>query len=282
MTHASHNVTFPNGQSVAPIGMGSWRLGQDRRPAKEEESALQLGIDLGMQVIDTAEMYGGGRSEILIGRAIKGRREDVFLVSKVYPWNATKQKMTAACDSSLERLNTESIDLYLLHWQTGTPLAEVVVAFDGLQRQGKIRAWGVSNFDADAMKKLQGVRDGAACLTDQVLYNAGSRGIELDLLKWCTRQAMPVMAYAPLGSGGDLLHHPMLAEISRKYGVTPATIALAWSIRNRNIIAIPESGNAVHIRENAAALTLQLDEEDVAAIDVAFPPPSHKTALDIL
>ena len=282
MNSGSHRVTFRNGQTVAPIGMGSWHLGQGRRSAKEEEAALRLGLDLGMHLIDTAEMYGDGLAESLIGRAIKGRRDDVFLVSKVYPWNATKPKMTAACEASLARLATDALDLYLLHWQTGTPLADVVAAFDHLVAQGKIRAWGVSNLDTDAMRQLVGVRHGSACLTNQVLYNAESRGIEFDLLPWCVKQSMPVMAYAPLGSGGDLLHRPVLTQIARKHGVTAATVALAWSIRDGNVIAIPESGDAVHIRDNAAALTLRLDDDDLSAIDAVSPAPTRKTALDIL
>lgn len=277
----SHLVTFRNGRSVAPIGMGSWHLGQGRRPAKQEEAALQRGLDLGMQVIDTAEMYGDGLAESLIGRAIKGRRDDVFLVSKVYPWNATKPKMIAACEASLARLDTEALDLYLLHWQTGTPLAEVVAAFDYLVQQGMIRAWGVSNLDTDAMRQLADTPNGAACLTNQILYNAESRGIEFDLLPWCKKQTMPVMAYAPLGSGSDLLQRPVLTQIAQKHGVSAATVALAWSIRDGNVIAIPESGDAAHIQDNAAALTLRLDD-DLAAIDAVSPAPTGKTALDIL
>ncbi|WP_347554129.1 aldo/keto reductase [Robbsia sp. KACC 23696] len=282
MNQDARHVAFRNGQTVAAVGMGSWHLGQGRRPAKEEESALRLGVDLGMRLIDTAEMYGDGQAESLIGRAIKGRRDDVFLVSKVYPWNATRQKMQAACNASLDRLDTEALDLYLLHWQTGTPLAEVVASFEHLRQQGKIRAWGVSNLDTAAMRELAAVPNGTACLTDQVLYHAASRGIEFDLLPWCKQQAMPVMAYAPLGSGGDLLHRPVLADIARKHGVTPATVALAWSIRDGQIIAIPESGDVAHIRENAAALTLALDEDDCDAIDAALPAPTRKTTLDIL
>lgn len=275
-------VKFADGTQVPALGMGSWHLGQGRHDAKQEEAALQLGLDSGMTLIDTAEMYGEGRSESLIGRAIEGRRSQVFLVSKVYPWNANRLMMENACNGSLKRLGTDHLDLYLLHWRAGSILSEVVESFDRLKQQGKIRAWGVSNFDIDDMQELATISDGASCATDQVLYNVASRGIEYSLKPWLEQRHMPTMAYSPLGSGGNLLSQAVLAQIARKHQASPAAIALAWAIRSGTVIAIPESGEPAHIRDNAKVLSLTLDPEDLRAIDAAFPPPTHKVSLDTL
>lgn len=271
------------GQTVPAIGMGSWHLGQGRRPAQEEIAALKAGLDAGLRVIDTAEMYGDGLSETLIGQAIRGRRDGVFLVSKVYPFHAGGKALEQACHASLARLGVECLDLYLLHWPGSIPLAETLSGFERLQAAGEIRAWGVSNFDADGMEEMLALEGGARCATNQVLYNPGSRGIEFDLLPLCRRHGMPVMAYAPLGSGNRLLRHPLLAEIGAACGVSPATVALAWAIRQQGeVIAIPESGDVSHTQANAAACRLTLDTQMLAALDAAFPPPAGKTPLDVL
>ena len=275
-------IRFPNGTVVPPIGQGSWHLGQGRRPAESEAEAMRVGIDLGLTLIDTAEMYGEGRSERHIGRAVAGRRSEVFLVSKVLPFNANRRGIPKACDASLARLGTDHLDLYLLHWQDGrADLAEVVAAFEDLRRVGKIRAWGVSNFDVDDMEDLFAIPGGDNCATNQVLYNLGSRGIEFALLPWCAARGIPVMAYTPLG-GSRLLRDSTLARIAGLHGVSPSAVALAWVARGGRVIAIPEAGNPAHIAENAAALTLQLTPDDLRAIDAAFPPPHRKAPLDIL
>lgn len=243
---------------------------------------MRAGIDLGLTLIDTAEMYGDGRSERHIGRAVAGRRAQVFLVSKVLPGNATRRGIPKACDASLARLGTDHLDLYLLHWPEGRiDLAEVVDAFEALRGAGKIRAWGVSNFDVDDMEDLFGVPDGRNCATNQVLYNVGSRGIEFDLLPWCAERGLPVMAYTPLG-GSRLLRDPTLARIAARHGCSAAAVALAWVRRSGTVIPIPEAGNPAHVAENAAALGLDLDADDLLAIDAAFPPPHRKMPLDIL
>ncbi len=275
-------VRLPDGREVPAIGQGTWKMGEGQRGAREEEAALRLGIDLGMTLIDTAEMYGDGRSEEIVGRAIAGQRDRVFVVSKVYPHNASRSGVPAACARSLKRLGTDHIDLYLLHWRGGVPLAETVIAFEALREQGKIRAWGVSNFDADDMEELAGLAQGGACATDQVLYHPGSRGIEFGLLPWCARHRMPVMAYSPVGQAGRLLRSPALAEVAARHGATPAQIAIAWGLRSSTVISIPKAGDAAHVRENAAASDIALTDADLAAIDAAFPPPRRKQALGML
>jgi diketogulonate reductase-like aldo/keto reductase len=275
-------VRFPNGRAVPAIGMGSWNLGQGRHPASAEEAALRHGLDLGLSLIDTAEMYGDGRSETLIGNAIAGRRDDVFLVSKVYPWNAHPGTMETSCEASLTRLNTDHLDLYLLHWRSG-PLSNALIdTFEKLKAAGKIGAWGVSNFDADDMEELAALDGGSQCATDQVLYNVSSRGTEFSLHPWCRENSMPLMAYSPLGSGSDLLQQSVLQDIADAHQVTPATIALAWAIREDHVIAIPESGDIAHIEENAKALTLSLRPEELAMIDDLYPAPTTDLPLDIL
>jgi diketogulonate reductase-like aldo/keto reductase len=269
-------VRLQNGRTVPALGQGSANLGQGRRPEAEEEEALRTGLSLGMNLIDTAEMYGGGRSETLIGRVIAGQRDRVFLVSKVWPNHVAGDGIARACEASLARLGTGHLDLYLLHWPTrDTDLASIVAGFESLRAAGRIRAWGVSNFQVDTMEELFRVPHGDRCATNQVLYNLGSRGVERDLLPWCDRHGMPVMAYSPLGGpGASLLRDPTLARIGAAHGCSAAAVALAWTIRNRNVIAIPESGSASHVRENAVALSLTLSPDELRALDTAYPPPN--------
>lgn len=275
-------VRYPDGREVPAIGQGTWKMAESRRPAREEADALRLGIDLGMTLIDTAEMYADGAAEEVVGQAIAGRRDQVFLVTKVYPHNATRTGVPAACARSLKRLGTDVIDLYLLHWPGGTPIAETIEAFEALRAAHKIRAWGVSNFDSFGMKSVLTAPSGAACATDQVLYNPEARGIEFDLLPECAARRIPVMAYTPIGQAGRLLRSKALTEIARRRNATPAQVAIAWGIRWDNVIAIPKSGDAAHVRENAAAGDLSLTDEDFAAIDAAHAPPRRKTPLAML
>jgi diketogulonate reductase-like aldo/keto reductase len=273
---------LPDGTSVPALGQGTWHMGEGRDPPEKEADALRLGLDLGLTLIDTAEMYGDGEAERVVGRAIAGRRESVFLVSKVYPHNATRRGVPAACERSLQRLGTDVIDLYLLHWRGGTPVAETVEAFEALRRQQKIRYWGVSNFGLGDMTELLGVAHGEDCATDQVLYNPDVRGIEFDLLPWCEQHRMPVMAYSPIGQGGRLLKSPALAEVARRHQATPAQVAIAWCLRRPDIICIPKSADAEHVQQNAAAADLKLSADDLALIDAAHPPPKRKQSLGML
>lgn len=275
-------VPLPDGTRVATLGQGTWRMGEGRRPRAEEAAALRLGLDLGMTLIDTAEMYGDGAAEEVVADALDGQRDRAFIVSKVYPQNATRRGVPAACERSLKRLRTDCIDLYLLHWRGGTPLAETVEAFEALRRAGKIRFWGVSNLDMDEMEELHAVPDGRNCATDQVLYNPAARGIEFDLLPWCAARAMPVMAYSPVGQGGSLLRSPALGPVARKHNATAAQVAIAWTLRRDGVISIPKAGDAAHVRQNAAAAELTLDADDLAAIDAMHPPPRRKQPLEML
>jgi len=239
---------------------------------------LRLGMELGMTLIDTAEMYAEGGAEEVVAEAIEGQRDSVFLVTKVYPHNASRTGVPEACARSLRRLRTEVIDLYLLHWRGRVPLAETVEAFEKLRTEGKIRRWGVSNFDVDDLEEL----DAAGCMTDQVLYNLEARGIEFGLLPWCEAHRLPLMAYSPVGQGGELLKDPALSKIGKRHDATPAQIALAWVLRQPRMIAIPKASHPEHVRANAAAAELRLSEEDLAAIDTAFPPPQSRTPLAML
>lgn len=265
------------GEAMPRLGQGTWRMGEGLRPRAEEVAALRLGIDLGMTLIDTAEMYGEGAAEEVVGDAIAGQRERVFLVSKVYPHNASRAGVAAACARSLKRLRTDRLDLYLLHWRGGVPLAETVAGFEGLREAGHIRAWGVSNFDVDDMAELP-----VGCGANQVLYNVEARGIEFDLLPWSQAQGMPVMAYSPVGQGGALLRSKVLVEVGRRHGVTAAQVAIAWTLRQEGVVSIPKAGDAAHVRENAGAVGLGLTEQDLMEIDAAFPPPRRKQALEAL
>lgn len=275
-------VTLPDGTRVAALGQGTWQMGEDRRARAAEVAALRLGIELGLTLIDTAEMYGEGGAEEVVGQAIAGLRDHVFVVSKVYPHNAGRRAVVAACERSLRRLGIETLDLYLLHWRGSVPLAETVEGFEALKRAGRIARWGVSNLDVDDMEELWSVAGGAACATDQVLYNLAERGIEFDLIPWCAQRKMPIMAYSPVGQGGRLLRHKALAEVAARHGATPAQVALAWTLSRPGVIAIPKAADPKHVRENAAAAALRLTEEDHGTLDAAFPPPQRKRPLAIL
>jgi diketogulonate reductase-like aldo/keto reductase len=272
---------LPGGEAVPVLGQGTWHFGEHPDRRAQEIAALRLGLDLGMTLIDTAEMYGDGAAETLIGEAIAGRRDEVFLVSKVLPQHATRQGTLTACERSLKRLRTERIDLYLLHWRGPTPLQETVEAFEVLMAAGRIRYWGVSNFDVDDLEDMAAVRGGDAVATDQVLYNLMYRGIEYDLLIWCRKFDMPVMAYSPVEQG-HLLEHAGLREIAARHpGATPAQVALAWLLRQDRICAIPRAGTPAHVQENRAALDLRLSGQDLADLDRWFPPPTVKQPLAV-
>ncbi|HEX7390876.1 MAG TPA: aldo/keto reductase [Acidiphilium sp.] len=275
-------VGLPDGTQVPALGQGTWYMGEAPDRAGAEAAALREGIERGMTLIDTAEMYGEGGAERVVGKAIAGLREQVFLVSKVYPHNASAAGVAKACAASLKRLGTDRIDLYLLHWRGRHPLAETVEAFERLRAAGKIRFWGVSNFDTDDMEELAALADGGLCATDQVLYHPDERGVEFDLLPWCRKRAMPVMAYSPLGQAGKLLGSPALASVARRHGATPAQIVIAWSLRDGNTIAIPKAASALHVRQNAAAADIRLGAEDLAEIDAAHTPPRRKQGLAML
>ena len=259
------------------LGQGTWHMGEDRSRRSAEVAALRLGLDLGMTLIDTAEMYAEGGSEEVVGEAISGRRDEVFLVSKIYPHNASHSGVAAACARSLRRLKVNCLDLYLLHWPGGTPIQETVAAFERLKDAGKIRAWGVSNFDVDEMETLP-----PGCATNQVLYNLGERGVEFDLLPWSRQADMTVMAYSPVGQGGRLLSHPALKAVADRHGKTPAQIALAWTLRQPGVVTIPKAADPIHVQQNAAAADLVLTPDDLAALDAAFPPPTRKRPLSML
>lgn len=263
-------VFFRDGTTVPALGQGTWRMGEGAQSAAQEAATLRLGIDLGMTVIDTAERYGWGGAEEVVGMAIAGLRDKVFLVSKVLPANATRAGIPAACARSLRWLRTDVIDLYLLHWPAKTPLEETCEAFEALRSEGKIRSWGVSNFGMGAMLKLASLGYQEKCATDQVIYNPGSSEIESDLLPWCREHRMPVMAYSPIGQGNRLLHHPLLARVARRHDATPAQVAIAWTMRLGNVISIPKATNPVHLRENAAAANIRLTEEDENEIGRVF------------
>ncbi|QQN36294.1 aldo/keto reductase [Rahnella aceris] len=279
-------VQLPDGTTVPAIGQGTWYMGERNSDLRAEVKALQQGLDAGMTLIDTAEMYADGGAERVVGEAISGRRDDVFLVSKVYPHHAGGAKAIAACEQSLKRLKTDCIDLYLLHWRGSIPLHDTVAAMEKLQQSGKIRRWGVSNLDTDDMQALWKIPGGNACMTNQVLYHAAARGIEFDLLPWCEEHSVPVMAYCPLAQAGKLRHDvltaPVMQEIANARGVSSAQIALAWVTRTGNVIAIPKAVQPQHVKDNAAALTLSLTADEIARIDTVFPAPNHKTPLDMV
>src|SRR5215831_1536478 len=267
------------GESVAVLGQGTWQLGERAARRKQEIAALQLGIDLGLTLIDTAEMYGDGAAEELVAEVIAGRRPRIFLVTKILPGNATTRKrIMTSCDASLRRLRVEHIDLYLLHWRQSEDLATVVETFSGLIQVGKIRHWGVSNFGMGDLQELQQLPGGADAASDQVLYNVSRRGIEFDLLPEARAAGLHVMAYTPIEQG-RILGNPALRRIAARHQATPAQIALAWSIRGEGITAIPRSGSTDHVRENAGALAIRLTPQDLQEIDAAFPPPARARSL---
>ncbi len=266
------------GAQVPVIGQGTWRMGENRDRRRGEIAALREGIERGLRLIDTAEMYGEGGAEEVVGEAISGKRDQVFLVSKVYPHNASRSGVAAACERSLRRLGTEHIDLYLLHWRGQYALEETVEAFERLREQGKIGRWGVSNFDLDDLQEL----GAPACATNQVLYNPEERGVEFDLLPWQQKQGMPLMAYCPLGQGGALLADPALQQVAQQHGVTAAQVALAWALRQPNVLVIPKASDPRHLAENAAAAELQLSAADLQAIDSPYPAPTRKQRLQMV
>jgi len=281
MTREFPMVTLPGGERVPALGQGTWHMGENRRRADEEAAAVRLGIELGMTLIDTAEMYGNGGAEEMVARAAEGVRDDLFIVSKVYPHNASRAGVIAACERSLERLRTDRIDLYLLHWRGSIPLTETIAGFERLLREGKIRHYGVSNFDRADMAEWATLKGGETVAADQVLYNLSRRGPEWDLLPWCRERGIAVMAYTPLGQG-SLLHDRTLAEIAHRRNATPAQVALAWLLHQEGVIVIPKAARLEHVRDNRGALDVALTEEDLAALDRAFPPPKGKRSLGML
>jgi len=281
MTREFPMVTLPGGERVPALGQGTWHMGENRRRADEEAAAVRLGIELGMTLIDTAEMYGNGGAEEMVARAAEGVRDDLFIVSKVYPHNASRAGVIAACERSLERLRTDRIDLYLLHWRGSIPLTETLAGFERLLREGKIRHYGVSNFDHADMAEWAALKGGETVAADQVLYNLSRRGPECDLLPWCRERGIAIMAYTPLGQG-SLLHDRTLAEIAHRRNATSAQVALAWLLRQEGVIVIPKAARLEHVRDNRGALDVALTEEDLAALDRAFPPPKGKRSLGML
>lgn len=275
------HVTLPDGERVPALGMGTWNMGDDRATRAEEIATLRLGLDLGLRLIDTAEMYGEGLSEALIGEAIAGRRDEVFLVSKVYPHHAGRRDMAAACERSLRRLGTDRIDLYLLHWRGSVPLEETVQCLQALQREGKIRHYGVSNLDLSDMEELWGIPGGDQVAVNQLLYNLGRRGIEWDLLPWLREHRVPVMAYSPIEQA-RLARHPKLVRFAQEHGMTPAQVALAWLIAREDIIAIPKTSHRDRLRENFGMLAHTLTPGQLAELDRIFPPPAGPRPLDML
>ena len=272
---------LPSGEAVPILGQGTWGLAEGKHERDQEIRALRLGLELGMSLIDTAEMYADGETEKLVGDAINGHRDEVFLVSKVLPQNASRTATVAACEHSLRRLRTPWLDLYLLHWRGSIPLRETVEGFETLLQVGKIRYWGVSNFDGDDMEELVDLPHGTHVATDQVLYNLARRGIEYDLMPWCRNRKIPIMAYSPVEQG-RLLKNRELQRIAHRLDAKPAQVALAWMLRQAGIIAIPRAGTPEHVREDCASLELHLMEEDLKALDRAFPPPSQKQPLEML
>ena len=268
-------------RKVAQLGQGTWNMGDSPMKRAAEIAALRRGLELGLSVIDTAEMYGNGRSEQLVGEAIADMRDQTYLVSKVLPSNASTQGTVSACEASLKRLRVETLDLYLLHWPGRFPLEETAKGFDRLLDQGKIQAWGVSNFDVSGMREVRSLQAGNSCIADQVLYNPEYRGIEFDLLPWCDEHQTTVMAYSPVGQGGDLLRSTALSRVARRHDVSPAQIALAWGMR-QPVLSIPKAGTVQHVEENVAATLIELTPDDLADIDREFAPPKHKHALATL
>ncbi|MER8925060.1 aldo/keto reductase [Mesorhizobium sp. M0859] len=281
MPSTIRTTTLPCGEAVPVLGQGTWKMGEDGRRRGDEANALKLGLDLGMTLIDTAEMYASGGAEEVVAEAIAGRRDEVFLVSKVLPSNASRAGVKRACENSLRHLATDRIDLYLLHWPGSVPLMETVEAFEALKAAGKIRHWGVSNFDTGEMEELVRLPAGGNVQTNQVLYNLSQRGVEFDLAPWSRQRGMPLMAYSPVDQG-VLARNARLDAIAGRHGATPAQIALAWVMAQEGVIAIPKASRPEHIRQNVAALEIELTSEDFAEIDRAFPPPRRKSGLAMI
>ncbi|MER9528033.1 aldo/keto reductase [Mesorhizobium sp. M0292] len=274
-------TTLPSGEAVQVLGQGTWKMGEDSRRRAGEVNALKLGLDLGMTLIDTAEMYASGGAEEVVAEAIAGRRDELFLVSKVLPSNASRAGVARACENSLKRLRTDRIDLYLLHWPGSVPLSETVEAFEALKEAGKIRHWGVSNFDTDEMEELTGLSSGDHVQTNQVLYNLSRRGPEFDLVPWSRQRGIPLMAYSPVEQGA-LARNSRLETIAARHNATAAQIALAWVMAQPGVIAIPKASSHDHVRQNVAALDIGLTAEDLAELDRAFPPPTRKRGLEMI
>ncbi len=270
-------VSLPDGTTIPVLGLGTWQMGERAQSAKAEIAALKLGLDLGLSLIDTAEMYASGRSEEIVREAMGGRRDEVFLVSKVLPQNSSRKGTIAACEASLKRLGTDRLDLYLLHWRGSVPISETVAAFETLKSAGKIRYWGVSNFDRDDMEEIEH----SAVATNQVLYNLSRRGIEKDLLPWSQSHRIPIMAYSPIEQG-RILGNPTLIQLAKARGCSAAQIALAWVSSRDGVMTIPKASNAEHVRENVAVLEIALNVTEMAALDKAFPPTSRSIPLETL
>jgi len=275
-------ITLPDGEHVPAYGQGTWHMGETRTRFADEAAALKLGIDLGITLIDTAEMYGNGVAEEIVAEAAKGRRDKLFIVSKVLPYNASQRGAVEACERSLKRLKTDHIDLYLLHWRGSYPFAETLAAFDKLKQQGKIRHHGVSNFDRRDMEEWVKISSGEGVASNQILYNLTRRGPEWEVIPWCRKRNVSIMAYSPIEQG-RMLGQAGLAQVAARHdGATPAQVALAWLLRRDGMIVIPKAGNKEHVRENAGALDLELTDQDLADLDKAFPPPKGRTALGML
>lgn len=280
-TVAMPTLELPSRETIPVLGQGTWHFAERADRRRQEIAALRLGLDLGFNLVDTAEMYADGAAEELVGEAIAGRRDEVFLVSKVLPENASRRGTIAACERSLRRLRTDRLDLYLLHWRGMIPLAETLAGFEHLLQAGWIRHWGVSNFDEADMQELWSLPGGSAVATNQVLYNLSRRGIEWDVLPWCRQRRIPIMAYSPIEQG-RLLHHVALKTVGERHKATPAEVALAWVIAHDGVNAIPRASRTNHMRENRAAAGIQLSHEDLALLDGAFPPPTSKQPLEML
>ncbi|MES2353664.1 MAG: aldo/keto reductase [Pseudomonadota bacterium] len=274
-------VKLPSDELVPTLGLGTWRMGENPAHRKEEIATVKFALDVGIRLIDTAEMYGEGSTETLVGEAIEGRRDEAFLVSKVYPHNATREGAVAACERSLQRLKTDRIDLYLLHWRRNVPLAETMEAFMALKQAGKIRHYGVSNFDLSDMQELSRVPGGADIATNQLLYNLGRRGIEWDLLPWLRERRIPTMAYSPIEQG-KLVRNSKLIDFGSRHRMTPTQVALAWLLAKEDIIAIPKTSRRERLEENFGALKRPLSSEQLAELDRLFPPPAGPRPLDLL
>ena len=281
MRSSVRTLKLPSGEAVPVLGQGTWKMGEDRRRRADEVAALKLGLDLGITLIDTAEMYASGGAEDVVAEAIAGRRDETFLVSKVLPSNASRAGVKRACENSLKRLATDRIDLYLLHWPGSVPLSETVEAFEALKAEGKIRHWGVSNFDTDEMEELIGLASGGNVQTNQVLYNLSRRGLEFDLAPWSREHRIPLMAYSPVEQGA-LARNARLEAVAARHNATAAQIALAWVMVQPGVIAIPKAGRQEHVRQNAAALDIELTAQDFAELDRAFPPPTRKRGLEMI
>ncbi|PVE56671.1 aldo/keto reductase [Rhizobium rhizogenes] len=274
-------LTLPSGRDIPALGIGTWNMGESHAEEAQEVASIRKAVELGMTVVDTAEMYADGRSEEIVGKAIADLRDEVFLVSKVYPFNASATGTIEACERSLKRLGVDHLDLYLLHWRGSHPLEETVAAFEKLKQSGKIRDWGVSNFDTDDMEELFEVENGHNCAVNQVLYNLSRRGVEYDLLPWCQEKGLPLMAYSPIEQGRILNNHELI-RIAKAYQATPAQVALAFLLERDGVLAIPKSAKPERVEENRGATDLDISDEDWASLDAAFPPPTRKTSLAML